>query len=400
MGMLAPRLSELSLAGNRVLVRVDFNTPMRSGVISDDTRIRAAIPTLRAILDAGGKPVILTHLGRPGGEVVESLRVGPLAKRLEELLGSPVVKCDESIGSTASDAISSAPAGACVLLENVRFHAGETAGDVELSASFAELADVFVGDAFGAAHRAHCSVSGAARLLPSAAGLLMEAELAAFARVLSLPKRPLVAVLGGAKVSDKLTVIEHLLEKVDALLVGGGMAYTFLAAKGIEVGNSLLEEDKFDLVRKCEARALELGKELLLPCDHVVAERFAADAPAVDVDGLSIPEGHLALDIGPKTRALYAKCIRGAETVVWNGPMGVFEWEAFAAGTRAVGEAVADCAGYTVVGGGDSVAAIGSLGLKDRVDHVSTGGGASLELLEGKELPGVAALGSHEAKSG
>lgn len=400
MGMLAPRLSELSLAGNRVLVRVDFNVPMRAGVITDDTRIRAALPTLRAILSAGGTPVLLTHLGRPNGEVVDALRVDPLAQRLEELLGSPVVKCDESIGSFASDAISSAPAGACVLLENVRFHAGETSGDPALSASFAELADVFVGDAFGAAHRAHCSVSGAALLLPSAAGLLMESELEAFARVLSSPERPLVAVLGGAKVSDKLTVIEHLLEKVDALLVGGGMAYTFLAAKGIEVGGSLLEEDKFDLVRKCEARALELGKQLLLPCDHIVAERFDADSPAIEVDGSSIPEGHLALDIGPKTRALYAQCISGAETVVWNGPMGVFEWDAFSAGTRAVGEAVAACPGYTVVGGGDSVAAIGVLGLKGEVSHVSTGGGASLELLEGKDLPGVSALASPEAKSG
>lgn len=392
MGMLAPRLSELSLAGNKVLVRVDFNVPMRSGVITDDTRVRAALPTLRAILASGGTPVLLTHLGRPKGEVVDSLRVNPLAERLEELLGSPVIKCDESIGPVAADLISSAPAGACVLLENVRFHQGETSGDEDLSASFAALADLYVGDAFGAAHRAHCSVAGAARLLPSAAGLLMEAELAAFARVLTEPKRPLVAVLGGAKVSDKLTVIEHLLEKVDALLVGGGMAYTFLAARGVEVGGSLLEEDKFDLVRQCEARALELGKQLLLPCDHVVADRFAEDAPAIQVDGVSIPEGHLALDIGPKTRALYAECIASAETVVWNGPMGVFEWEQFSAGTRAVGEAVAACSGYTVVGGGDSVAAIGMLGLKDHVSHVSTGGGASLELLEGKELPGVAAL--------
>jgi phosphoglycerate kinase len=224
--------------------------------------------------------------------------------------------------------------------------------------------------------------------------------LEAFARILQEPKRPLVAILGGAKVSDKLTVIENLLEKVDALLVGGGMAYTFLAARGVKVGDSLLEQDKFELVRQCEARAAELGKELLLPCDHVVAESFAADSPAIHVDSASIPDGHLALDIGPKTRALYASCIAGAQTVVWNGPMGVFEWDSFAAGTQAVGEAVAACAGYTVVGGGDSVAAIGKLGLKDQVSHVSTGGGASLELLEGKELPGVAALSVGEAKLG
>jgi phosphoglycerate kinase len=400
MSQQVPRLSDLDVAGRRVLVRVDFNVPMRSGVITDDTRIRSAVPTLKEILSRGGAPVLMTHLGRPGGEVIEDLRVGPLAERLEQLLGSPVVKCDESIGPVALECISKAAPGACVLLENVRFHPGETKGDPSLSRAYSELGDVFVGDAFGAAHRDHCSVSGAARSLPSAAGLLMEAELEAFARILQEPKRPLVAILGGAKVSDKLTVIENLLEKVDALLVGGGMAYTFLAARGVKVGDSLLEQDKFELVRECEARAAELGKELLLPCDHVVAESFAADSPAIHVDSSSIPDGHLALDIGPKTRALYASCIGGAQTVVWNGPMGVFEWDSFAAGTQAVGEAVAACAGYTVVGGGDSVAAIGKLGLKDRVSHVSTGGGASLELLEGKELPGVAALSVDEGKLG
>jgi phosphoglycerate kinase len=400
MSQQVPRLSDLDVAGRRVLVRVDFNVPMRAGVIADDTRIRAAVPTLKEILSRGGTPVLMTHLGRPGGEIIEELRVNPLAERLEQLLGSPVAKCDESIGPVALECISKAAPGACVLLENVRFHPGETKGDPSLSRAYSELGDVFVGDAFGAAHRDHCSVSGAARSLPSAAGLLMEAELEAFARILQEPKRPLVAILGGAKVSDKLTVIENLLEKVDALLVGGGMAYTFLAARGVKVGDSLLEQDKFELVRQCEARAAELGKELLLPCDHVVAESFAADSPAIHVDSSSIPDGHLALDIGPKTRALYASCIGGAQTVVWNGPMGVFEWDSFAAGTQAVGEAVAACAGYTVVGGGDSVAAIGKLGLKDRVSHVSTGGGASLELLEGKELPGVAALSVDEGKLG
>ena len=399
MGDLISSLSELSLAGKRVLIRVDFNTPMQSGVISDDTRIRAALPTLRAVLAQGGTPVLLTHLGRPKGAVVDALRVDPIAARLQELLGSAVVKCDESVGDKAKGAIASAPKGACVLLENVRFHPGETAGDDALSDCFAELADVFVGDAFGAAHRPHCSVSGVASRLPSVPGLLMEAELRAFSRVLDSPERPLVAVLGGAKVSDKLTVIEHLLEQVDALLVGGGMAYTFLAARGVAVGTSLLEEDRFEMVRKCEARAAELGKELLLPCDHVVAEQFSPDATPVAVDGESIPGGHMGLDIGPKTSAQYAECIRSARTVVWNGPMGVFEWEGFSGGTRAVGEAVAACPGYTVVGGGDSVAALGALGFKDRVSHVSTGGGASLELLEGKELPGVAALSLGEGKS-
>lgn len=388
----APRVSDLELAGQRVLVRVDFNVPLSDGVIRDDTRIRAALPTLRALLEGGATPILLTHLGRPKGEVREELRVDPVGVRLEELLGSPVSKCDESVGRAAADAIGDAPAGTCVLLENVRFHAGETKGDPALSAEFAALGDAFVGDAFGAAHRDHSSVSGAARLLPSAAGMLLEAELSAFARVLDEPARPLVAILGGAKVSDKLTVIENLLERVDAVLVGGGMAYTFLAARGVEVGNSLLEEDKFDLVRACEARAKELGTELLLPTDHIVADEFSPQAAAEEVGSLAVPVGKLALDIGPETREKFGAVIRGAETVVWNGPMGVFEWDAFSGGTRAVGEAVAACQGYTVVGGGDSVAALGKLGLRDAVSHVSTGGGASLELLEGKELPGVVAL--------
>ncbi|MCH2106572.1 MAG: phosphoglycerate kinase [Planctomycetes bacterium] len=388
----APRLTDLELAGRRVLVRVDFNVPLSGGSITDDTRIRAALPTLRELLEAGATPVLLTHLGRPKGAVVEELRVDPVAARLGELLGSPVIKCDESVGDVAAAAIAAAPTGACVLMENVRFHPGETRGDAELSAAFAALGDSFVGDAFGAAHRDHSSVSGAARLLPSAAGHLLEAELGAFSRVLEEPERPLVAILGGAKVSDKLTVIENLLEKVDALIVGGGMAYTFLAARGVEVGSSLLEEDKFDLVRSCEARAAEVGTALMLPTDHVVASEFQEDAEAHVVESEEIPAGMLALDIGPATRDRFAELVRGAKTVVWNGPMGVFEWDAFSLGTRAVGEAVAACEGYTVVGGGDSVAALGKLGLRGAVSHVSTGGGASLELLEGKELPGVSAL--------
>ena len=393
MRLTAPRVSELELRGQRVLVRVDFNVPLKDGVITDDTRIRAALPTLRELLAAGAKPVLLTHLGRPKGVVVEALRVDPVAARLEELLGSAVVKCDHSVGEEPAAAIAASPEGACVLLENVRFHPGETKGDAELSAAFAALGDAFVGDAFGAAHRDHASVSGAARLLPSAAGHLLEAELSSFAKVLEEPERPLVAILGGAKVSDKLTVIENLLEKVDALLVGGGMAYTFLAARGVEVGTSLLEEDKFDLVRACEARAAELGTELLLPLDHVVATEFKEDAAPEVIDGVAVPSGSMAMDIGPKTRERFAEVICGAKTVVWNGPMGVFEWDSFSGGTKAVGEAVAACEGYTVVGGGDSVAALGKLGLRESVSHVSTGGGASLELLEGKELPGVVALG-------
>lgn len=390
-----PGLDSLGdLSGKRVLMRADFNVPTdSSGAITDDTRIRAALPTIRTLLERGGRPVVLVHFGRPKGQVVESMRVGPIGARLAELLGSEVVTLTESVGPEVEAAVESAPAGAVVLCENVRFHAGETKGDADLSAAFARLGDVFVGDAFGAAHRDHSSVSGAARLLPSAAGLLLEAECRAFSKVLTEPDRPLVAILGGAKVSDKLTVIDALLDRCDSLLVGGGMAYTFLAVQGHSIGSSLVEEDRFDMCRDALAKAKDKGVELLLPVDHVIADRFAADANA-KACGVDIEDGWMGLDVGPETQALYADRIRGAKTVVWNGPMGVFEMEAFRAGTDAVGRALADCSGTTVVGGGDSVAAIHLLGLQDAVDHVSTGGGASLELLEGKVLPGIAALGA------
>lgn len=393
MKLSSPTLEDLDLAGKRVLVRVDFNVPRDGeGVITDDTRIRAALPTLRAILHAGGRPVCLMHLGRPKGQVVEDLRVEPMGARLEELLGAPVTRLEESVGPAVAAAIDAAPEGGVVLLENVRFHPGETKGDVELARAFAALGDVFVNDAFGASHRAHASVSGIAGFLPSGAGSLLAAEIAAFGRVLMEPDRPLVAILGGAKVSDKLTVIDNLLERVDALLVGGGMAYTFLAAQGHSIGGSLFEEDRLDVCRAALEKARALGVELLLPSDHVVAERFAADVPA-EPCGVDVPDGRLALDIGPLTSERYARRVEAARTVVWNGPMGVFELERFRAGTEAVGRAVAACEGYTVVGGGDSVAAVHLLGLADQVSHVSTGGGASLQLLEGRELPGIVSLG-------
>ncbi|MFT5197936.1 MAG: phosphoglycerate kinase [Planctomycetota bacterium] len=393
MSLQAPSLQSLALQGKTVLIRVDFNVPRdEQGRITDDTRIRAALPTLRAVLEAGGKPVLLMHLGRPSGQVVEDLRVGAIGERLAECLGAPVQTLPDSTGDKVREAIQSAPVQTVILLENVRFHAGETKGDAELSKAYAKLGDVFINDAFGASHRAHSSVSGIANYLPSAAGLLLEKEVQAFGRVLHNPTRPFVAILGGAKVSDKLTVIENLIDKVDVLLVGGGMAYTFLAAQGHTVGNSLVEEHQIDLCRAALAKAQEKGVRLLLPLDHVVADRFAADAEVAVCD-VDIPEGRMALDIGPKTQALYAKEVEAAQTVVWNGPMGVFEMEAFRAGTAAVGQALGRCTGYTVVGGGDSVAAIGMLGLQDNVDHISTGGGASLELLEGKCLPGIAALG-------
>ncbi len=398
MSLAVPGLDSLDLAGQRVLVRVDLNVPRADdGRITDDTRIRAVLPTLRAILERGGRPVLLTHLGRPKGRVDDALRVDVVGERLAELLGAPVEKLDESTGPAVAARVEGARAGAVVLLENVRFHPGETQGDAALSAEFARLGDVFVNDAFGASHRDHCSVSGVARLLPSAAGLLLQRELEAFRRVLEDPARPLVAILGGAKVSDKLPVIASLVEKCDAVLIGGGMAYTFLSARGEETGTSLVQADQVDAVRGNLERAAETGCRLMVPTDHVVAERFAEDAAPETVT--TIPAERMGLDIGPRTQDAYRAAIAGARTIVWNGPMGVFEWPAFRAGTEAVGRAVAEAEGYTVVGGGDSVAAIALLGLEERIDHVSTGGGASLELLEGKELPGIAALRGSRANS-
>jgi phosphoglycerate kinase len=386
-----PLLEDLALHGKRVLVRVDFNVPQdESGRITDDTRIRAALETLHEILQRKAKPVLMTHLGRPDGKVVEKLRLGPIAERLRELAGVKVVKLDESTGPAVEQAIAAAPSGSIVLLENVRFHAGETKGDVELARAYARNGDVFVNDAFGTSHRDESSVSVVARFLPSAAGRLVQREIAAFRRVLEDPARPLVAILGGAKVSDKLPVVANLIPVCDAILVGGGMAYTFLKARGAEIGASKLQADQLDAVRATLDAAEKRGCRILLPSDHVVASEFAETAAASVV--AEIPAGKLALDIGPATRARYAEEIARAKTIVWNGPMGVFEWEAFRAGTAAVGRAVADATGYTVVGGGDSVAAIELLGLAGKIDHISTGGGASLELLGGEILPGIEAL--------
>jgi phosphoglycerate kinase len=387
-----PRLDDLDLRGKRVLVRVDFNCPQdERGAISDDTRIRASLPTIREILQKGGKPVLMSHLGRPKGAVVESMRLAPMGKRLQDLLGSPVLVLKESTGAETEQAVRAAPAGTTVLLENVRFHAGDEKGDPKLAAELAKMGDVFVNDAFGSSHRDHASVTGVARLLPSCAGRLMEKELSAFGRVLEKPERPLVAVLGGAKVADKLKVVDHLLDKVDALVVGGGMAYTFMAARGGKVGKSLVQADQMAGVRAALEKAVRRKVEVLLPEDHVCAEAFEEGAKAIPT-GADVPDGLMALDIGPKTRERYSARIRAAKTVVWNGPMGVFEWPAFRAGTEAVGRAVADCAGYTVVGGGDSVAAVEMLGLAGKIKHISTGGGASLELLETSTLPGIEAL--------
>lgn len=384
-----PPLETLEVSGRRVLVRVDFNVPLDGeGRIGDDTRVRAALPTLQNILERGGRPILLSHLGRPGGRVVDGLRLDGVAACLEGHLGRPVRKFDESIGPALEQAVGET--GEVCMLENVRFHPGETKGDPELAAAYSRLGEAFVNDAFGACHRDHASVTGPAQHLPSAAGLLLEGEIDAFRRVLENPARPLVAILGGAKVSDKLPVVANLLDRCDALLIGGGMAYTFLRARGVEVGASMVQEDQLESVRKNLDVAMAKGCELLLPSDHVLAEDFSEDAGARTSE--VIPRASMGLDIGPRTRELYGERIRDAATVVWNGPMGVFEWEAFRAGTEAVGRAVAASTGYTVVGGGHSVAALGLLGLSAEVDHVSTGGGASLELLEGKVLPGFAAL--------
>ena len=392
MNLKTPHLADLSFAKARVLVRVDFNVPVDDhGAITDDTRIRAALPTIREIQKRGGRPVLMSHLGRPKGKVVESMRLTAMGKRLQELLGSPVVKLDDCIGPAVRAAIDAAPTGTVVLLENVRFHAGDEKSDPAFARELAANGDVFVNDAFGSSHRDHASVCGVARLLPSAAGLLLEREIAAFLRVLGAPEKPYVAILGGAKISDKLKVIDNLLERVSTLLVGGGMAYTLMKAKGGRVGKSLVQIDQLDTVKAALDKAAKLGVEVCLPEDHVCAETFDEQAKAI-ATGIDIPDGLMGLDIGPKTRATYAARIAVAKTVIWNGPMGVFEWPAFRGGTEAVGKAVAACPGYTVIGGGDSVAAIEMLGLASKIKHISTGGGASLELLEGTLLPGIAVL--------
>ena len=394
--MQARSVRDLALEGKRVFVRVDFNVPIKEGRITDDTRIRSSIPTIAHVL--GRKPAVLllaSHLGRPKGRPAPEYSLAPVAKRLEELLGRTVVFAADCVGDGARKAIAEAGDGGVVLLENLRFHAGEEKNDPAFAASLGELADVYVNDAFGAAHRAHGSTEGIVRHVSDAgAGLLMEAELKHLGAAISSPVRPFVAILGGAKVSDKIDVIENLIDKVDALLIGGAMAYTFFKAKGKPVGTSLVEDDRLDTAREVLTRAAnrpELRFEL--PVDHVVAPKREAGAPAetLGVDDAAIGD-RMGLDIGPRTIERYAEVIRGAKTVIWNGPMGVFEIDAFAAGTMAVAKAVADVHGTTIIGGGDSIAAVTKAGVADRITHISTGGGASLEFLGGQTLPGVEAL--------
>ncbi|ACZ38687.1 phosphoglycerate kinase [Sphaerobacter thermophilus] len=389
-------LDDLDVAGKRVLVRVDYNVPLDDGRITDDTRIRATLPTIQALRERGAAIILVSHLGRPKGKVREELRLAPVAARLGELLGEPVKYARDVVGPEAQAMASSLQPGGVGLLENVRFEPGEEANDPEFARQLASLADCYVNDAFGAAHRAHASTTAVADLLPSAAGLLMQREIAALTKVLESPEHPAALILGGAKVSDKVGVIEHLLDRVDLLLLGGGMANTFLKAEGFPVGRSLVEDDKLDVARATLDRARERGVTVLLPVDVVVAPRLENDAPTRIVPVEQVGDDDAIYDIGPQTVARFAEALRSARTVVWNGPMGVFEVPAFAAGTRGVAEAVASCEGFTLIGGGDSVAAVEQMGLADRVSHISTGGGASLEFLEGKDLPGVAVLRKKE----
>lgn len=386
------------LSGKSVLVRSDFNVPLDADKnITDDGRIRAALPTLKLLLDAGAKVIVVAHLGRPKGKVNPDYSLAPVAKRLEELAGVKVTLASDTVGEGAKAAVAEAKPGEIVLLENVRFNAAETSKDDAEREAFAKelaaLADVFVSDGFGVVHRKQASVYDVAKLLPAATGLLVAKEIESLGKAVNNPERPYVVVLGGSKVSDKLGVIANLLSKADKLIVGGGMAYTFLAAKGYGVGTSLLEKDQIDTVKGYIETAEKNGVELLLPIDTVVAPYFGADAPATVVPSTEIPDDQMGLDIGPKTRELFADAIKSAKTVVWNGPMGVFEFPAFAEGTKAVAKAMSESDAFSVIGGGDSASAVRNLGFDESTfSHISTGGGASLELLEGKVLPGIAVL--------
>ncbi len=383
---------DAEVAGKRVLVRVDFNVPLDGGEVADDTRIRAALPTIESLRERGASLVLVSHLGRPKGEVVPELSMKPVGEHLAELLGAPVQQASAVVGAEVRALAEGLGSSDVLLLENVRYEPGETENDPALATQLSELADLYVNDAFGTAHRAHASTAGVAELLPGFAGLLLEQELTELTRVVETPARPLVVVLGGAKVSDKVGVIDRFLEVADEILIGGAMCFSFFRAQGIATGNSLVEEAGVELAGKALRQAESADCELRLPVDLVLGEAFDAETEVRPSEGVEVPDGWMGLDIGPRSAAAYAERIAAAGTVLWNGPMGAFELPPFAAGTRTVAEAVASAPGTTVIGGGDSVAALQQFGLADEVDWLSTGGGASLELLEGKKLPGVEAL--------
>ena len=386
-------IRDIDLKGKRVIVRVDFNVPQdKEGKITDDNRIVGALPTIKYLVDQNAKVVLMSHLGRPKGEFNMKYSLAPAALRLSELLGRPVKMAKDVIGEDADRIVASLKEGEVCLLENLRFHNEEEKNDADFAKKLSGYGDIYVNDAFGTAHRAHASTEGVAHYLPAVSGFLIEKELKFLGGAVEHPDRPFVAILGGAKVSDKIGVINNLLEKVDVLIVGGGMAYTFIKAQGGEIGKSLLEADRLEYALEMLEKAKEKGVKLLLPEDSVAADAYSNDANIQVVDSYKIPEGYLGLDIGPKAQKAFAEAIRGAKTVVWNGPMGVSEMSNFAAGTVAVAKAMAESEAVTIIGGGDSAAAVVQLGFGDKMSHISTGGGASLEFLEGLELPGVAAL--------
>ena len=387
-------IEDIEVSGKRVLARCDFNVPMKDGVITSEKRIVAALPTIKYLMAQGAKVILCSHMGKPKGEPEDAVKftLAPVAKRLSELLGVEVAFAKDTIGEDAKAKAAALKDGEVLLLENTRFDKREKKNDPEFAKELASMADVFVNDAFGAAHRAHGSTAGVADYLPAVCGYLIQQEIGVMGKALADPARPFVAILGGAKVSDKIGVINNLIEKVDTLIIGGGMAYTFFKANGHSVGTSLCEEDKIELAKEMMAKAKAKGVNFLIPVDNEVGKEYDENTEHMTVDSDDIPDGWMGLDIGPKTREMFANAIKGAGTVVWNGPMGVSEWKNFAAGTEAVATAVADSGAISIIGGGDSAAAIEKLGFADKMTHISTGGGASLEFLEGKELPGIACL--------
>ena len=389
-------VKDIDVSGKRVLVRCDFNVPLQDGKITSDKRIVASLPTIKYLIDHHAKVILCSHLGRPKGEFKPEFSLAPVAARLSELLGQDVKMAKDVIGDSAKELAANLKDGEVMLLENVRFHAEETKNDPAFSKALASLADIYVNDAFGSAHRAHSSTTGVADYLPAVCGFLIQKEIEFMGGALENPKRPLVAILGGAKVSDKIGVINNLLDKVDTLIVGGGMAYTFFVAKGYHVGTSLFEADKVELAKEMMQKAVDKGVNFLLPIDNVISNEFAENAEYKTINSDEFPDGWMGMDIGPKTRELFANAIKGSGTVIWNGPMGVFEVPTFAEGTKAVAQALVDATAagaFTIVGGGDSASAVRNLGFpEDGFSHISTGGGASLEFLEGKELPGLKVL--------